>query len=66
MNKLGFEGGYGGNSKALLNKLVTTGESRKLWFTRMVPGQYNKSVFVNQSTPKLNAVVNAVFHPPRS
>lgn len=66
MNKLGFEGGYGGDSKALLNKLVTTGESRKLWFTRMVPGRYNKYVFVNNPTPKLNAVVNAVLHPPRS
>jgi len=65
MNKLGFEGGYGGN-KALLNRLNSTGETRKLWFSRPVPGRYNKYVFVNQPTPKLNAVVNAVFHPPRS
>lgn len=55
MNKLGFEGGPNKNN------LYFIGENRKLFFKKPT-----NSGFVNNPTPKLNAVVNAVFHPPRS
>ena len=59
MNKLGFEGGRTKNN--MLNELYVVGENRKLFFKKPT-----NSGFVNQPTPKLNAVVNAVFHPARS